>query len=409
MATNPPAELAAEAVSRVSTGLQTACMVMVAVLLWMLQRVIGQRFLAYWSAAWFALVLGLFALNASFHLEAWARPLLSVYMTAGYVFGMFLYVGCRRYGGGRPLNWRDAWLLVPALAIGLVLPGQVPHINALFPPHALMFGGYALLALAATLRARAAEAQTLIGLRLLQIGLAGMVALFWHYSAVMTWMAVRRDPAAGPDYLQYSSLYDAFVELTVAFAQVVLATDSVRRELADANRQLASATEQLALAARTDALTGLLNRRAFEATLADPTAAPAPGSLAVLDLNDLKPLNDNRGHAVGDAALRAVAKALQARTRLGDPVFRMGGDEFLVLLPGVTAEELTRRLADMGPSLLNTRLPGLSQPVELSVAWGVAEYHNRADLAAAVERADAAMYAHKRARASVRPASAKRG
>jgi PleD family two-component response regulator len=63
----------------------------------------------------------------------------------------------------------------------------------------------------------------------------------------------------------------------------------------------------------------------------------------------------------------------------------------------------------MGPSLLNTRLPGLSQPVELSVAWGVAEYHNRADLAAAVERADAAMYAHKRARASVRPASAKRG
>jgi len=398
IATNPPGELAAEAVSRVSTGLQTACMMMVAVLLWMLQRVIGQRFLAYWAVAWFALVLGLFALNVSFHMSAWSRPLLSAYMIFGYVFGMFLYVGCRSYAGGRALHWRDAWLLVPALVIGLVLPGHVPHINALFPPHALIFGGYALLAFAAALRARATEAQTLIGLRLLQIGLAGLVLLFWHYSAVMTWMAARRDPAAGHGYLQYSSLYDAFVELTVAFAQVVLATDSVRRELADANRQLASATEQLALAARTDALTGLLNRRAFEATLADLSAAPSPGSLAVLDLNDLKPLNDTRGHAAGDAALRAVAKALQARTRLGDPVFRMGGDEFLVLLPGVSAEELTRRLEELDQALLNTRLPGLSQPVELSVAWGVAEYPQRADLSAAVDRADAAMYAQKQAR-----------
>lgn len=389
-------ELAAEAVSRVSTGLQTACMIMVAVLLWMLNRVIGKRFLGYWSAAWVALVVGLLALNVSFHFPDWSRLLLSMYMMAGYVFGMFLYVGCRSYAGGPPLLWRDAWLLAPALLIGLVLPGQVPQINALFPPHALIFGGYALLAFAATLRTQATEAQTLIGLRLLQLGLVGLVALFWHYGAVMGWMSIRRQlSSSDPDYLQYSSLYDAFVELTVAFAQVVLATDSVRRELADANRQLASATEQLALAARTDALTGLLNRRAFEATLLDPAAAPAPGSIAALDLNDLKPLNDTRGHAAGDAALRAVAKALQARTRLADPVFRMGGDEFLVLLPGVCTDELTRRLEDLEQALHNTRLPGLSMPVSLSVAWGVAEYAQRDDLPAAVERADVAMYTRK--------------
>jgi GGDEF domain-containing protein len=71
---------------------------------------------------------------------------------------------------------------------------------------------------------------------------------------------------------------------------------------------------------------------------------------------------------------------------------RIGGDEFLVLLAG---EELER-------ALHNTRLPGLSVPVDLSVAWGVAEYRDRADLAAAVDRADAAMYASKQARKGAR-------
>lgn len=383
--------------SWVATGLQTASTIMVAALLWLLRRVIVRRFLALWTLGWLALALGLIALNISFHFPQYSRLCHSIYWVAGDLFGFLLFAGCRDYAQGTPLRWPDAWLFVPPIVIGVILPGYFRDFTDLFPAHALFFGGYSLLAFATTLHARTREGQTLIGLRLLQISLFGLVVLFWHYAVVLGWRLFAHGDSSSPEYMKYSSLYDAFMEMALAFAQVVLATDSVRRELTETNRQLAAATEQLAHAARTDALTGLLNRRAFDAMLTDPNATPAPGSIAAIDVNDLKPLNDRLGHAAGDGALRTVARILQARTRLGDPVFRLGGDEFLVLLSGVSTAELTRRLHDADQALLHSRLPGLPTPVDISIAWGVSEYRDRVDLPAAVDRADAAMYAAKQA------------
>lgn len=390
---NAAAQAVGEESSWVSTRYQTASTVLVALLLLALARVIGRRFLAYWALGWVSMVVGLFALDLNFRLENSSNVLLSAYWVAGDLFGFLLYAGCRDYAQNRPLRFRDGWLLAPPIIVGVIMPIYFTHINDLFPAHALLFGGFALLAFAQTLHARTREGQTLIGIRFLQCALISLVLLFWHYSVVMGMMRLRPTPS----YLQYSALYDTVVEMAVALAQVVLATDSVRLDLEAANRKLATATEQLALAARTDALTGLLNRRAFDSIVADPTAMPLPGSVAVIDLNDLKPLNDEHGHAAGDAALRTVARALQLRTRLGDPVFRLGGDEFLVVLAGVTSAELTTRLQDLDRALRNSRLPGVHHPVDLSVAWGVAEYRGP-DLANAVDRADTAMYACKQAR-----------
>jgi diguanylate cyclase (GGDEF)-like protein len=381
--------------SYISTALQTATTVLVAGLLALLIRVINRRFLRYWAQSWAALTVGLVALNMAFHIPAWSRTLLTIYWIAGDLFGFFLYIGCRDFAEDRPIRLRDLWLIIPVVVVGLVMPPFVQrsdnlHINEVFPSHALFIGGYCLLGLAVTLRSHPTESQTRIGLRLLQTGLLCLTALFWHYSVVMgRELFIKPAPPIEPGYMQFSALYDTFCELVLAFAQVLLATDSVRRELA-------KVSEQVALAARTDVLTGLLNRRAFESLLEDPASAPIAGSMAAIDVNDLKPLNDRLGHAVGDAALRAVARALLSRTRLGDPVFRMGGDEFLVMLPGVPAAELTRRLTDLNRSLANQRLPGATDTEDISVAWGVTEYTGRQDLSAAVTRADAAMYEHKK-------------
>lgn len=381
--------------SYISTALQTATTVLVAGLLVLLVRVINRRFLRYWAQSWASLTVGLVALNLSFQAPTWSRALLTIYWVAGDLFGFLLFVGCRDFAQDRPITRRDIWLLVPVVLVGLVMPPFVQrsdnlHINDVFPSHALFIGGYCLLALAVTLRMQPSESQTRIGLRLLQVGLLCLTVLFWHYSIVMgRELFIKPPPAIEPGYMQFSALYDTFCELVLAFAQVLLATDSVRRELA-------RVSEQVALTARTDALTGLLNRRAFESMLEDATTALGPGSMAAIDINDLKPLNDRLGHAVGDSALRAVARALQSRSRLGDPVFRMGGDEFLVMLPGVPAAELIRRLEDLNRTLGNQRLPGTADPVDISVAWGVTEYADRRDIPAAFGRADTAMYDHKK-------------
>jgi diguanylate cyclase (GGDEF)-like protein/putative nucleotidyltransferase with HDIG domain len=95
--------------------------------------------------------------------------------------------------------------------------------------------------------------------------------------------------------------------------------------------------QQLAGAARTDWLTGVLNRRglqdALEAELARSTRRPAPVALLIIDLDNFKQLNDEHGHGAGDDALRAVGAILAAVKRKSDTAGRLGGEEFALLLP----------------------------------------------------------------------------
>jgi diguanylate cyclase (GGDEF)-like protein/putative nucleotidyltransferase with HDIG domain len=148
-------------------------------------------------------------------------------------------------------------------------------------------------------------------------------------------------------------------------------------------------------AAATDPLTGLPNRRSFferlERELADRDGGPL--SVAIVDANGLKALNDDFGHAAGDEALVRMGAILQQGIREGDLVARIGGDEFAVLFAGapiLTAERIVRRLAErIAHSTLGVgrRLP--------TIAWGVADATAEATVDALVEAADRAMYRQK--------------
>jgi diguanylate cyclase (GGDEF)-like protein len=116
---------------------------------------------------------------------------------------------------------------------------------------------------------------------------------------------------------------------------------------------IAQAEEQAALSrlSQTDALTGLLNRRGFEARLKDAVSAARAtakgGALLYVDLDNFKQVNDRHGHAQGDAALRAAAELLRRSVRAGDLVARLGGDEFAAWMTAVDGAEMLRRGKDL--------------------------------------------------------------
>lgn len=103
--------------------------------------------------------------------------------------------------------------------------------------------------------------------------------------------------------------------------------------------------------ARTDGLTGFLNRRTIENELRTLLASGAPFALAVIDLDRFKALNDTYGHEAGDRALRIFAEAVRATVRTGDLVGRWGGEEFVLALPGCDLTPLLEGLARLRSEL----------------------------------------------------------
>ncbi|HEY8238910.1 MAG TPA: sensor domain-containing diguanylate cyclase, partial [Candidatus Limnocylindrales bacterium] len=153
----------------------------------------------------------------------------------------------------------------------------------------------------------------------------------------------------------------------------------------------------VATRAETDALTGLRNRRAFDddmvGLMADPAAPPIV--LVMLDLDGLKQFNDRFGHPAGDKLLRAVAEAMSASVRGDDRAYRIGGDEFAVLMRKTSlrvgmqvASRIRRAIADLDSG------GGSAVAASLGVA---ACPEDVADPSALVSAADAALYRAKRA------------
>jgi diguanylate cyclase (GGDEF)-like protein len=146
--------------------------------------------------------------------------------------------------------------------------------------------------------------------------------------------------------------------------------------------------------ARFDSLTGLLGHRAFHESLEIQLERHgSPFALAAVDIDDFKLVNDLHGHPVGDEALRRVAEALRYSVREQDAVFRVGGEEFAVLMPGLSA-------ADAAPVAERVRAAVAASAfvLPLRVSVGLASWPaDAADRDALLETADAALYAAKRA------------
>jgi diguanylate cyclase (GGDEF)-like protein len=185
--------------------------------------------------------------------------------------------------------------------------------------------------------------------------------------------------AGTPLLYDANAIDDAFlpryIALVVGFISATWVLVGVR------NRLLAAELQQRDIASR-DALTGVANRRRFDATLQrelvrrslsaeQPEADRSPLALLLLDLDDLKGINDNHGHPVGDAVLRQVAERAQSILRSTDTLARIGGDEFAVIAPGAHGEG-ARLMGEAIRSAISTHYSDSGTPApSASVGWAV--------------------------------------
>ncbi len=165
----------------------------------------------------------------------------------------------------------------------------------------------------------------------------------------------------------------------------------------------AAMTRDIGQQARTDALTGLFNRRAFLEELPRHLdrldREDECGTLMFVDLDNFKPVNDQLGHEIGDQVLSQAARMLRELVRPTDLVARFGGDEFAIWMNGadhMTAAERAEYLRVNAPRVLGEIAPGLELPLTMSIGIASRPAGSNESIESVLRRADMAMYTVKR-------------
>ncbi|MBV8915677.1 MAG: sensor domain-containing diguanylate cyclase [Acetobacteraceae bacterium] len=204
---------------------------------------------------------------------------------------------------------------------------------------------------------------------------------FGHQAVLVAWRAA--------DARRWDADDLHLIAAIAALMRLVLEHESIQRELA---RQ-----------ARTDSLTGLLNRRAFleeaQRRIERLERDGLPGTLMFVDLDRLKLLNDRLGHEAGDAALTLASTVLRRIVRAADLVARLGGDEFALWLDGfdeLTAAERAEHLRLTFPSEAAYITEGEDFELTMSIGIACRQPGSGEELEDVIQRADQAMYAAKR-------------
>jgi diguanylate cyclase len=156
------------------------------------------------------------------------------------------------------------------------------------------------------------------------------------------------------------------------------------------------AEKQLRILATTDPLTQLLNRRSFlelaDYELTQRKRHLAPLAFVLADIDHFKSINDQHGHAVGDAVLKAVSQVLNQAVREQDSVARWGGEEFLILMPNATLEAASMVAERLREKVSAVEVNVGAQSIKISMTFGVSSHRLEEPVDGPVNRADSALY-----------------
>lgn len=278
------------------------------------------------------------------------------------------------------------------LSLGPTLARVIGRAETLFSAFAVQVpvGAVAVADLLAVprLRLRAMDGTVLRGLAVPDGAGGALVNLSFGIGVVE---AVRRYDLTEADFSP--------TELTVELLYLVEAKAAVTDELRQLAVRIEGARLRAEAEAQSDALTGIGNRRALMGALEGLVRSGRRFGLIHVDLDHFKAVNDALGHAAGDHVLAQAAKVLADETRAGDTVARVGGDEFVLLLPSVpdvarleaVARRLTARMAEPIP------YGGDVCRIAASLGLVLSDRHAGAGVEDLLAAADAALYAAKRA------------
>ena len=190
--------------------------------------------------------------------------------------------------------------------------------------------------------------------------------------------------------------YDDFLTKSCTEVEVTAKVVAAKRMLARQQLLSVAVREWQALATR-DELTGVAARRTFFEEAERYLAEQRPVGIALLDLNSFKPVNDTYGHLTGDRILRDIGALFTSRTRGGDLIARYGGDEFVLLVPDLTIEDVTGAAERLAQEIALLQWTANDAVIQMTAAYGVAHSSllPQATIEQLLDAADRDLYAKK--------------
>ncbi len=375
-----------------------------------------RRYFALWSQAWLALAFALLALLirylvapalASDMVVEDGASLRSLYF--GYQFGKLLFLALLLAGtiwftrGTLPSRF------LPTAVVGGVSYALLSVVASDSPMVILLWQAPIAIGvplLCAAMLFRLPPSRRTLGSTLSAGGFA-LNALLWLGYLMVIGAGTDGDSSGRSAALWlifYSSYLDVLLQVLLGYGMVLVFMEDARREVHAAHSELELAHSQLRRTTHFDALTGALNRRAYADGVGLEAARSSVGAVIMLDLDNLKDVNDRWGHRAGDDLLKLLLGVLRGALRPSDRIYRWGGDEFLLVLPGAHVDGVCPRVEAALADAIMFAPDGSGEELHLRVSMGASQYDGGEQLAAAIERADSRMYEqkHARKRASLR-------
>lgn len=379
--------------SKIGLIIQLVGVLFITTLLFLLTQTLKTGILKYWKTGWLCLSIALANLQIAFYWGDFSKPFFVIYYLGEYLFCYFLILGCYQFTTEKAFPHRIWYFAVPSFAVALFLTFLTSDFNDTFNLHTFLMG--TAFAVAFLVLKRTESSRKNLGWRVMRFSIAFLALDFYHYTILFS-----LDPAITTGYLAYNPMIDLMLEILLGFGMVIVLFEKVRNEVEKTHFQLQEAHKKLEQLAQTDPLTTAFNRHAFYGFLHknDGEELTISGCVGFFDIDDLKPINDQFGHHVGDAVIRNVTTAIRSLMRAEDLIFRWGGDEFFVIMVSMNEEMARQRMSRLTGLLKNLEIREIEETLTVGISFGFTNFNDVSELEIAIKSADEKMYQIKQER-----------
>lgn len=384
--------------SKIGLVIQFFGVVFITTLLFLLTQSLKSGVLKAWKKGWLSLSIALISLQISFNLKNFAEPFLIIYYLGEYVFGYFLILGCYNFTTNKNFPYRSWYFVAPSFLVAIFLTFWVSDFNNVFNLHSLIIGTAFAIAYFSLKQTNSSSKN--LGWGLMRFSLALLAIDFYHYTVLFSLRQMGFELSISKSYLAFNPVIDLMLEILLGFGMVIVLMEKVRQEVEETNNKLQEAHEKLEQLVQTDSLTTAFSRHAFYGFLKKKgeEQTSISGCVGFFDIDNLKPINDEFGHHIGDVVIRTVTCAIRSLMRAEDLIFRWGGDEFFVIMVSMSEEMARQRMDRLADLLTDTQIEGVNEKLTIGVSFGFTNFNDISELETAIKSADEKMYLNKQER-----------